>query len=120
MAVEDYDTGVTRKTIDEVTAADRAKARLNVDPTGSRWNPDTNWWNETFMPEYTDREYGQGGGYYAPTGTVESFGGDDYWTDDRAAFGGTGYADPFGNPVEGPPKDKKPPPKKGASDDYKA
>ena len=120
MAVENYDTGVTRKTIDEITEQDRYKARLNVDPTGTRWDSSTGWWNETFMPEYIDRDYGQGSGYYAPTGTVESFGGDDYWSDTRGAFGETGYADPFGNPVEGPPKDQKPPPKKGPSDDYKA
>ena len=28
MAVEDYDTGVTRKTIDEITEQDRQQARL--------------------------------------------------------------------------------------------
>lgn len=120
MAVENYDTGVTRKTIDEITEQDRQRARLNVDPTGTRWDSSTGWWNETFMPEYLDRDYGQGSGYYAPTGTVESFGGDDFWSDTRGAFGETGYADPFGNPVEGPPKNEKPPPNKGPTDDYKA
>ena len=108
MAVENYDAGVTRKSFDEITEQDRLQARLNVDPTGTRFDAATGQWTETFMPEYVDRVYGQGGGYYAPKNTADTFGADDYWTDTKGAFGDTGYANPFGVPVEGPTQPQKP------------
>tara|TARA_R110000824_G_scaffold11580_5_gene50602 strand:+ start:240 stop:1475 length:1236 start_codon:yes stop_codon:yes gene_type:complete len=121
MAVEDYDTGVTRKTHAEVTAADRAQSRLRVDPTGTRWDDQAGWWNETFSPEYARNRTGEG--YYSTdpaTGkriNPSDFGADDIWTDTRGAFGDTGWATPFGLPVGDP--EKKSPRKGGQSDEYK-
>mgnify|MGYP001184080840 CR=1 FL=1 len=116
MVLENYDTGVTRKSFDEITEQDRQEARLNVDPTGTRFDAATGQWTETFMPEYIDRVYGEGGGYYAPQRTPESFGADDFWTDSAGTFGDTGMANPFGVPVGKKPKKPKKP---SESDDYK-
>ena len=117
MVLENYDTGVTRRLGNE---DDRREARLNVDPTGTRFDVETNQWSETFMPEYIDRVYGEGGGYYAPQRRGETFGADDYWTDTKEAFGDTGYASPFGMPVEGPGKPPESKVKRPAqSDSYK-
>ena len=101
MAVENYDAGVTRRL---GTAEERQEARLNVDPTGTRFDQTTGQFTERFMPEYIDRVYGAGTGYYAPQRRSETFGADDYWTDTKGAFGDTGYASPFGMPVEDPDK----------------
>ena len=135
MAVEDYDTGVTRKTIDEITEQDRQQARLRIDPTGTRWDSSTGWWNETFNPGYArgtlspdgETQTFGGGGYYAidpVTGerlNPNDFEKGDIWTDSMGAFGDTGFATPGGLPVDayGDPVKAKPP-KKGPSDDYKA
>ena len=122
MVVENYDAGVTRKSFDEITEQDRLQARLNVDPTGTRFDAATGQWTETFMPEYVDRVYGQGGGYYAPKNTADTFGADDYWTDVEGRFGDTGYANPFGVPVTGPtqPQNPKAPDKSDAYKEYLA
>ena len=75
MAVEDYDTGVTRKTIDEITEQDRYQARLRIDPTGTRWDSSTGWWNETFNPGYAR-------GTLSPDGETQTFGGGGYYAID--------------------------------------
>jgi len=124
MAVEDFDTGVTRKTHAEVTAADRAKARANIDPTGTRWNADTGWWNETFAPSFVDRDYSQqGGGYYAPGSEGGGLSGSDWWTDSTAE---SGFSDPWGTPIVDPVTGRRNPPapesgggKGGESNEYK-
>ncbi len=99
MVVENYDAGVTRRL---GTAEDRQEARLNVDPTGTRFDQTTGQFTERFMPEYIDRVYGAGTGYYAPQRSGETFGADDVWTDTAYRFGETGFANPFGVPVTGP------------------
>ncbi len=134
MVLENYDTGVTRKSFDEITEQDRYQARLRVDPTGTRFDAATGEWTETFNPGYArgtlsgdgKTQTFSGGGYYTidpVTGqriNPNDFETGDIWTDTRGAFGDTGFATPGGLPVDGygdPVKAK--PPKKGPSDDYK-
>ena len=122
MAVEDYDTGVTRKTHDEVTEADRAQSRANIDPSGTRWNANTGWWDETFSPHFVDRDYSQqGGGYYAPGSEGGGLSGSDWWTDSTTE---SGFSDPWGTPIVDPVTGRRNPPapepgEGGESDEYK-